>query len=67
MGAQWGPTPFLPLSLRTFLSLPVFDNIDITSGGTDKVSAREEMGREIGTVYYLRTGQSDLGRLRRGR
>jgi hypothetical protein len=56
MGAQWGPTPFLPLSLRTFLSLPVFDNIDITSGGTDKVSAREEMGREIGTVYYLRTG-----------
>ena len=45
-----------PSVLRTCLFLPVLDKIDITSGGTDKVRAWEEMGREIGTVSYLRTG-----------
>ena len=68
---EWEPSGFqlhsCPSVLRTCLFLPVFDNTDITSRGTDKVRAREEMGREIGTVSYLRTGQSDLGRLRRGR
>ena len=57
MGAQWGPTPFLPLSPEN-MSLPclLVDAVDITMGETDKVRAREEMRREIGTVYYLRTG-----------
>ena len=57
MGAQWVPTPFLPLSPED-LSLPclLVDAVDITMGETDKVRAREEMRREIGTVYYLRTG-----------
>ena len=57
MGAQWVPTPFLPLSPED-LSLPclLVDAVDITMGGTDKVRAREEMGREIGTFSYLRAG-----------
>ena len=47
-----------PSVLRTFLSLPclLVDAVDITMGETDKIRAREEMGREIGTFSYLRAG-----------
>ena len=57
MGAQWVPTPFLPLSHED-LSLPclLVDAVDITMGGTDKVRAWEEMGRKRGTFSYLRAG-----------